>query len=202
MMGPGMGEDVFGTGMSRRGLVTTASIALMMVAPSVVVRHASTQLLAAPLVLDSSSARSGATLRLSDDDQGTALFHASRLAPGRPITRCITVRASGAAARLRLYGAAYTTTKSLAPYLQLQVERGAAGSGCSATAMTRLYRGTVADFGVARTSWRNGVRAGDTGETGRAAWTFRLTVTLAASTPNAAQGGRAHLGFTWESQPA
>ena len=197
-----MGEDVFGTAMSRRGLVTTVSIAVAAAAPSVIVRQASTQVQAAPLVLDSSNARSSTTLRLSDDDQGTALFRVSRLAPGRPTTRCITVRASGDAARLRLYGAAYSTTKSLAPYLQLQVERGAAGAGCSATDMSRLYRGTVADFGVARTGWANGVRAGDTGATGRAAWTFRLTVTLAASTPNAAQGGTAHLGFTWESQSA
>ncbi|MDX6298977.1 MAG: hypothetical protein QOF53_191, partial [Nocardioidaceae bacterium] len=108
-MGPGMGEDVFGTAMSRRGLLTTVSIAVMVV-PSVVVRQASTQVQAAPLVLDSSSVRSSATLRLSDDDQGIALFRLSRLAPGRPITRCIIVRASGVASRLRLYGAAYSTT--------------------------------------------------------------------------------------------
>src|SRR4051812_6278837 len=188
--------------MSRRGLVTTASMAVMVVAPSVVVWQASAQLRATPLVLDSSSRQRSAVLLLSDDDHGTALFRTSRLAPGRSTTRCITVGTSGVAARLRLYGTAYATTKSLAPNLQLQVERGAARSACTATAMTRLYRGTVADFGQARTRWANGVPAGSTGKTGRATWTFRLTVTLAATTPNAAQGGSARLGFTWESQPA
>jgi hypothetical protein len=188
--------------MFRRCLVTAASVAVMAVAPSVMVWRSSTQLWAAPLVLDSSSARGRPVLRLSDDDRGTALFRTSRLAPGRTTTRCIIVRTSGDAARLRLYGTAYGTTKSLASHLQLQVERGPAGAGCSSTAMTGLYRGTVANLGLVRTGWANGLRAGTTGRSGRAAWTFRLTVTVAANTPNLVQGGSAHLGFTWESQAA
>jgi hypothetical protein len=133
------------------------------------------------------------------------MFHITSMAPGHAVTRCITVRPRGVAATLRLYGSAYTTTRGLGSYLDLRIERSAAGTGhgCPrAASLTLLYRGTTAGFGRTRTSWASGVRAGRTGSTGTAAWSYRITATLARNTPNTAQRGTARLGFTWESQPS
>ena len=143
------------------------------------------------------------TLGLSDDDAGTALFAAHNLAPGSTGSTCITVSSTGSsAAAVRLYGTSYATTRGLADHVSLTVEEGvdATGTPCSSrTGGASIYSGTLAGFGTGRTGFSSGV--GTWTPTGTASkTTYRISYSLAADTPNTAEGGTASLGFTWESQ--
>jgi hypothetical protein len=146
------------------------------------------------------------TVALSDDDSNTALFTASNLRPGATGTRCIAVTSTGSLpATVKLYGTGATTTKALAGYLNLTVTQGS-GAGADCANFTPLgsgatvYSGTVAGFGATATSFATG--QGSWAPTGAAAETrvFQFSYTLAANTPDTAQGGTAALGFTWEAQ--
>jgi hypothetical protein len=143
---------------------------------------------------------SAGTVALSDNDQNTALFSASNLAPGATATKDITVTSTGSLASVvKLYSTDAATTKDLAKYVDLTIAEGT-GTGASFTG-SNVYTGTLADFGAAHTDYANAVTGWTTAAGGSAdARTFEISYTLDAQVPNTAQGGTAALGFTWEAQ--
>lgn len=150
---------------------------------------------------------SAGTVLLADDDSNTAMFTASNLKPGSTATKCIAVTSTGSlASTVKLYGTTPTTTNSLSSSLNLTVTQGTGGGFGSCTGFTALgtgssvYSGTLAAFGSAATNFATGL--GTWAPTGSGAETrvFQFTYTLDPATPNAAQGGTAAIGFTWEAQ--
>jgi hypothetical protein len=146
------------------------------------------------------------TVALSDDDSNTALFSANNLRPGATGSRCIAVTSTGSLpATVKLYGTGAATTKALSSYLTLSVTQGS-GAGADCANFTPLgsgasvYTGTVAGFAATATGFATG--QGSWAPTGAGAETrvFQFSYTLAANTPDTAQGGTAALGFTWEAQ--
>ena len=123
--------------------------------------------------------------------------------PGSNGSKCLVVTSSGSlASTVKLYATNYSTTKSLADNLNLKVEEGTGGSfsDCNGlTAGSTIYDGSAAAFGTSKTNFATGVGTwAPTG--GNATKTYKITYTLASSTPDSAQGGTAAVGFTWESQ--
>jgi Camelysin metallo-endopeptidase len=146
---------------------------------------------------------SAGTVALSDDDSNTALFTAGNLKPGATGTKCLVVTSTGSlASTVKLYGTAYSTTKSLADNINLKVEEGTGGSNSNCTGFTAgstIFDGTTSSFGTTKTDFASGVGTwAPVG--GTATKTYRVTYTLSSSTPDSAQGGTAALGLTWESQ--
>lgn len=139
-----------------------------------------------------------ASVNLTDNDSGSAMFTMSNVAPGGTTTTCTNVTYSGGvAAGVRLYGTIGGT--GLAAYATVVVTRGtfsgtpAAGSCTGFTAGTQLYSGTLSGFpttaGTALTdtpSWTNGSKYG-----------YRFVVTLPSGVASAAQGLSATANFTW-----
>jgi hypothetical protein len=139
---------------------------------------------------------STATLSLTDDDAGTALFAASDLRPGAAATRCIVVTsASTAPTVVRVY-TGNRPTGSLSGALRITVDAGTGGcaafvsAGSPTTSTLSAFPTTYAD-GVA--SWKT---TGTSGETR----TYQVTYTLPTSATTAAQNGTASLLLTWEAQ--
>ncbi len=144
---------------------------------------------------------SAGTVELADDDSAQVLFNVSNLAPTESRTNCIVVTYTGSlAANVRLYGAA---SGALAPYLNLSIDIGQAGSPGSFGNCTgfqqgsNLYSGTLSNFASTRTSFVNGL-TGWNGATNPSSRVYRITVTL--QDDNAAQGLNANAAFTWEAQ--
>ena len=144
------------------------------------------------------------TVALSDNDANTALFTASRLAPGASGTRCIAVTSTGTApSSVKLYGTGLATTNQLSTHLTLTVTQGT-GTAADCSDFTALasgsavYSGTLAGFTA--TTYAGGYGAWT--PTGSAAETraFRFTYSFSTSAPNTTQGGTASVGFTWETQ--
>ncbi len=144
------------------------------------------------------------TVALADDDSNTAMFNATNLKPGSTGVKCIAVTSTGSlASTVKLYGTTYSTTNSLADYLNVKVEQGTGATSASCTGFTgasTLFDSTLTSFATTKTSFATGV--GTWAPTGTASETkaFKITYTLSTSTPDAAQGGTAAVGFTWESQ--
>lgn len=143
---------------------------------------------------------STATLVLTDNDAGTALFSATGLKPGAAGTRCIVVTsASPVPTVVRLY-APRSSTSVLANALVLTVDEGTGGSsagGCTGFLPTStLYSGALAGF---PTSFAGGlgnwVPATGTAETR----TYQLTYRLPSSA-SSGQDTSTTLAFTWEAQ--
>lgn len=141
-----------------------------------------------------------ATVKLADNDAGSAALTMSNAKPGDSVSGCVNVSYTGtAAATVRLYGT--TGGSGLASYLTLTVTRGtfsgtpAAGSctGFTADAGGPLYSGTLSAFPTSSgsavtdaTAWANGDRRG-----------YRLTLTLPSGVASAAQGLDASASFAW-----
>ena len=148
------------------------------------------------------------SIELTDNDNGAALFNVTKMTGGQSATECIQVTYTGsldAAEPIRL-GGGYadgngngTEESSLAPYLDLSIQMGAAGSTCqSFTAPTTISTGsTFAAFRSAHNTWGNGASTGWT-PTGGAAQMRPFRITLTVKDDNAAQGQIAEPAFTWE----
>lgn len=143
---------------------------------------------------------------LSDDDAGTAMFNASNLKPGQSAAKCIVVSSTGSlASTVKLYGTDYAQTRGLGDNLALKIEEGTGGSFNSCTgfaAASTAFDGTATAFST-RSSFATGVGTWAPAGASPASpvtRTFRVTYTLAAGTPDSAQGGTAALGLTWEAQ--
>jgi hypothetical protein len=139
---------------------------------------------------------STATLSLTDDDAGTALFTATDLRPGAAATRCIVVTsASTAPTVVRVYAGARTTS-SLSGALRITVDAGT--GGCSG--FVSAGSPTTSTLSAFPTTWAGGVAGWATTGTGAESRTYQITYALPTNATSAAQGGTASLALTWEAQ--
>lgn len=148
------------------------------------------------------------TVTLADNDSGTALYNMTAAKPGDAVTTCIKVNYTGTLdADVKFYTP--STVGSLGQYVNLQVEPGtqagtpAAGSCTGFTAdggnlfnaalntLPTTYASGLGDNpGSVATKWVNGDSVA-----------YRVTATLQASAPDAAQGltTNSHV-LRWESR--
>ena len=147
---------------------------------------------------------SSAAIALSDNDSSTAMFaNVTGLMPGTDIDRCITVTYTGTVnpTAVQLYASA-VPTGTLAPYLNLTVDMGAATADafrdCSSfVATTNVYTGTLSTFASAHAGYATGSATWDPSVTGESR-TVRLR--LQVQDNQAAQGLTATFGFSWETR--
>lgn len=147
---------------------------------------------------------SSATIALSDNDSGTAMFaNVTGLMPGTNVDRCITVAYTGTVdpTAVQLYASA-APTGTLAPYLNLTVDMGTATTDAfrdctSFVATTNVYTGTLSTFAAAHTGYPTGSTTWDPAATGESR-TFRFR--LQVQDTQAAQGLTATFGFSWETR--
>jgi hypothetical protein len=141
---------------------------------------------------------SAATVSLTDDDSGAAIFAVTGAEPGDTGRNCITVTFTGTtASTVRAYASGLTGT--LGPYLNLTVEQGTGGSfgNCTGFTAQASTTGTLASFASTYTGFTGGfgtwapTAAGDVR-------TYRISWSLAAN--NVAAGKSAALAFTWEAR--
>ena len=141
---------------------------------------------------------SSASVELSDDDAGSAMFNVSNMAPGKSASNCITVSYRGPApTTVKLYGT--SAGSGLDRALDLVVEAGAGGrfNDCTGFSGTLLYTGTLAGFTAthaAAPSALSAFAAASSTDTR----TFRFTFAL--QDDPAAQGAAAAATFTWLAQ--
>lgn len=145
-----------------------------------------------------------ATVSLSDDDAGFALYTVTGLLPGETESNCIVVTYDGSPtdlAGLRLYGASSAApVDELSDDLTRRVQRGVPGGTCAAPgALTDVY--ATGDLTALGTDYASG-SVGPTPSTTGEAVPYLFDVTLKAATPNSAQGGHrfgiVHLGSSRE----
>lgn len=131
-----------------------------------------------------------ATIPLTDDDAGKALFPDTTLVPGRPVSRCLRVVHRGTAGtdRLDVRLAARDLRGALASRLGIVVEVGTGGgfASCSGFQGHTVYTGPLS--GLATSS---GIATGWTPEPVDAR-TYRITVSLGRAAP-----GRATTTLQW-----
>jgi hypothetical protein len=88
------------------------------------------------------------TITLVDDDRGRSLVNLDNMAPGRPVTECITVEYTGSIVPVDLSVAA-TADGALADYLWVEAELGAGGGFESCDGFQReaaVFSGTLGDI--------------------------------------------------------
>jgi hypothetical protein len=138
------------------------------------------------------------TVTLSDDDGGSALYSLTAAKPGDSATSCIEVTYGGTLdSTVKLYTP--SSIGDLGPHVNLKIEPGSQASpsfpscsGFTADAGGALYDGTLDGFAAAHSGYANGLA--DNPGTSATAWTtddsvvYRVTATLAANTPDDAQG--------------
>jgi hypothetical protein len=149
---------------------------------------------------------SSGTVTLGDNDGGVALYDFVDAKPGDSQTSCIRVSYSGSlAANVKLYTP--DTIGALGPQVNLKIEPGsqvapsfpactafiADGAAIFDAALSTFptsYASGVADFPGATSAWANGDSV-----------VYRVTATLSASAPDAAQGATTGLHtIRWEAQ--
>jgi hypothetical protein len=133
-----------------------------------------------------------------NDDDTSAMFGISNMAPGDSVVKCIVVTYSGSLlnADVSLYG---TSGGSLDAYLDLTIERGTGGSFSDCTGFTGSseFSNTLANFSSTRTNFGTGITGWSPSST-PVSQTYRFTLTLQDN--NLAQGLSTTGTFTWEAQ--
>lgn len=176
---------------ARRGLRLAGAIGAVVLGSGVMVTNAAA-LLAPP-------AQEASTITLSDNDDGTALFSATGLAPGHPVSGCINVayEADGYAA-FRLHGQAEGS--GLARSLSLLVEAGTGSrfGDCTGFQGEAVYHGTLAEFSEHHGDFAEGLEL-DVPLDGTSR-SFRITADVLDD--DSVQGTDAVATFTWEARPA
>ena len=142
---------------------------------------------------------SSASVVLTDDDTGSAMYAATGMTPGNPLVECIEVTYSGTAvpANIRMYG---TSSGALASYLDMTIEVGTGGTSASCTGFsstTTIYSGTLSNFSSTRTNWTSGL-ATFTAASNPTVRTLRFTVDV--QNDDLAQNKSATASLTWEAQ--
>jgi hypothetical protein len=135
------------------------------------------------------------TVPLFDDDGGGAMFAATTLTPGVPVSRCVRIGYDDATTAGTVRLAAESVSGALADHLRVAVERGPTGGfgDCAGFSGVSIYAGTL-------TGLSGGVPTGWTPVTG-STQTFRITVTLTGMTvPASSMSARAD--FVWRVQGA
>jgi predicted ribosomally synthesized peptide with SipW-like signal peptide len=151
------------------------------------------------------------TVKLGDNDGGTALYALTAAKPGDSSTSCIKVTYEGSLpATMKLYTP--STIESLGAYVDLKVEAGTQTTSTfpSCTGFTpaasgaTVYEGTLSAFATDHKAFANGIT---TNPSGQSKWeandsvVYQVTATLSASAPEAAQGETTgtHI-IRWEAQ--
>ena len=150
------------------------------------------------------------SVTLTDNDSGAALFTATNLGGGTTGSRCITVTYGGSVvpANVRLYGAAFTQTNSVATFINMQVQEVSAGytnnapnangvGTCTATSTAALFSNTMANFSTSHSNYGNGLGTWAPAATNETRH-YRIVYTVDPSITNTQQNSNAQLAFTWE----
>ncbi|GGJ82709.1 hypothetical protein GCM10010123_10440 [Pilimelia anulata] len=142
-----------------------------------------------------------ASVALSDDDSGHAMFDVTRLRPGHQVSRCIAVRYDGlpGGSEVRLVAQNINDTTpggaTLADHIRVQVSRGTVGSSASCTGFdgAAIYAGSrsLSDLGVA-----GGVGTGWTPVPNQTR-VFRITIWLRSDAPQNLQGKKFNADLIW-----
>jgi len=159
---------------------------------------------------DGNSWESG-SVRLTDDDAGSALFTVTDVQPGDEGENCVTVTSEGSLpATVRLYGKDHQTTNLMSSHLQLVVEQGTGGRAgdCQGfvpdPAGAAVFSGTLAGFASTHRDHATGAATwspeGQTAVGTPESRTFRIHWTLADDAPNSVQSSFARIAFVWEGQ--
>ncbi len=135
-----------------------------------------------------------ASVQLTDDDGGAALFAAGDLVPGATVTRCIQVRYTGPAALAEVRLLAADLAGPLAPNLSVAVSAGTGGgfASCAGFTGTAVYSGGLSAL-AAGTPEAPGVPAGWS-PVGDGSRTYRITVQVL---PGATERQSATATFRW-----
>lgn len=176
---------------ARRGLRLAGAIGAVVLGSGVMITNAAALL--APATQEAT------TVTLSDDDDAAAMFSATGLAPGHPVSGCINVtyEADGYAA-FRLHGQA--DGSGLARSLALVVEAGTGSrfGDCTGFQGDTVYQGTLASFVERHGDFAEGLEL-DVPADGTSR-SFRITADVLDD--NSVQGTNAVATFTWEAHPA
>ncbi|MEX0152962.1 TasA family protein [Microbacterium sp. LMI1-1-1.1] len=191
---------------SRRSsrLATWIAVPAALVAAGIVVSSSSYAAFSDTTSNDGNSWRAG-TVQLDDDDAGQALFTVPNAKPGDGGTTCITVTSTGSlASDVRLYAVDATGSNALPDHLALAVEVGTGGGSGSCDGFQpegdAVFRGTVAQFTSAHTSFADGAPSWNPTGAPPESRTYRFSWQLDADAPNSVQGGTASTTFVWEAQ--
>jgi hypothetical protein len=135
-----------------------------------------------------------ASIPLTDDDGGQALFAATELGPGRPVTRCLEISYAGTTAPGDVHLLAEGVSGALAGRLDVRVERGTGGgfASCTGFAGSQVFHGPLTDL----TDGAAGVDGISTGWVPAATdrRTYRITVDVSGG---AAPGQTSAATFRW-----
>lgn len=182
-----------------------AAVVLGLLASGAVVLTAS-QAAFSDATSNSANSFSTGNVDLVDDDSGSAMFSVTNMAPGQSVTKCILVTYQGSIAdpnAVKLYSGGLTDSGTLADHLNLTVEEGTGGTFADCTGFTAsgtIENGTLAQFATDHTNYGNGAGSWNPATT-PASRTYRFTVALSATAPNAQQSQSVtNLVFTWEVQ--
>lgn len=133
-----------------------------------------------------------ATVSLTDDDGGVALFSATGMVPGAVVEKTITVRNdSTAPLDVRLYGQNLVNSDAVAPLApQLNLKVGtSAGLG-------DVFTGTLAGFATTHSGYASGTTVISLAAGGTR--TYHFWVELDGATPQSFSGDSAGIDFVWE----
>jgi len=187
-------------------LAAWIAVPAALVASGVVVSTASYSAFSATTTNPTSNWTAG-TVALSDDDANTALFTATNLKPGSTDSKCITVTSTGSLpSTVKLYATSPATSSVLAQNTTVKIEQGTGGGFASCSGFTpaatggTLFENTLPTLGTQATNFASGLGSWTTTGAASESRVYRVTYTVAAGTPNTAQGNTASLGFTWEAQ--
>ncbi len=137
------------------------------------------------------------SVKLTDDDQGAALFTAKNLKPGQQGEKCITVTSDGTSpALVKLYAANEKATNNLDQYISIKVVQ----SASCGTAGKTVTDGTLAQFAAGQTGYANGVGDWKTAGTKGEQQAYTITYKFSADAPNSTQSSSAAVDFVWEAQ--
>ena len=128
---------------------------------------------------------------LVDDDLAATVFNITNMEPGQIVVDCIVVTYQGSVpdtSAVKVYSGGYTDSGTLATFLTLTVEEGTGGSFGDCTGfVSENTISTSTPLNTFATNYATGVGLWDPSGTPESK-TYRVTVELDASTPNAQQG--------------
>ena len=141
---------------------------------------------------------SSGTVRIADDDAGSALFGLTGLIPGVSATKCINVTNAGDVPFSNVALGA-TATGALAGALQVTIDKGTGATGGAANSCANFAQGTA---GLV-TGLLNALPTVAAPHDDASAWnagvtrSYRVTVKLDPAAANTFQGKTAGLDLTW-----
>lgn len=189
--------------MSARGRLVAPLLGLLVGGALV---HGGTDAAFTSTTTNPGSTWAAATVVLTDDDAGAALFPlGADLVPGSSATRCLEVSYAGTgAATVRMYASALTDTASLAQWITVDVDLGTGSTtglddctGFVSGGPTQRWSGTLASLGR---SWDAGILPWAAPASPHRV--YKITCTLAAGTPDSQQGQTVEATFGWEARTA